>query len=217
MRCPMREAAARDSQLPKQGCGRFFGAFLVVIFMVAGCAWATLVPRMTLEEMVDESQFVIQGSVLRSWAGWDDSRQFIWTHYEIRIADTWKGNRLAKIVVSEPGGTVGETEMHIAGAPRFSVGEEVVLFLSRTPIGYLRTCGWGQGRFTVLRSQGLSQPVVRSTLQGVELVEPTAQQKARPRRSGTSLGLLDGLPLDEFRKRVRQVIETRVGQAESRK
>ena len=34
----------------------------------------------------------------------------------------------------------------IPGVPLYATGEEVVLFLHRTPIGYLRTNGYEQGR-----------------------------------------------------------------------
>jgi len=39
--------------------------------------------------------------------------------------------------------------MAVPGAPTYLIGEKVVVFAVRTPVGYLRTCGWGQGRYAV--------------------------------------------------------------------
>ncbi len=184
-------------------------AALLLAGLLAPAAQATLVPRMTLEEIVDASQSVVHGTVLRTWAEWDSGRKFIWTHYEIRVADALRGGPSATIVVSEPGGTVGETAMQIVGTPHYDVGEEVVLFAVRTPIGYLRTCGWGQGKFKVSRPEGSSQALVRSAAAGVELVERPAGDKPSQPRVGTALTGINGLPLEEFKTRVRQMIESR--------
>ena len=45
---------------------------------------ATVVPRMSLGEIADSSERVIHGVVTRKWSAWDDSRRYIWTHYEIQ-------------------------------------------------------------------------------------------------------------------------------------
>ena len=56
--------------------------------------------------------------------------------------------------------------MEIVGAPRYELGEEVVVFATPTPAG-LRTCGWGQGRFVVEGEPG--QRRVRNDLGNVQL------------------------------------------------
>ena len=181
---------------------------LFALVLVGAVAQATLVTRVTLEQMVDDSELIVQATVLRSWAAWDQSRQFIWTHYELQVAYTLKGQPGGQFVVSEPGGHVGDDHMLIVGAPQFKVGGEVVLFAYRTPIGYLRTCGWGQGKFTVLDTAGSSEKIVRSDLRGIELVD-LAKRQGEPRRAQTALGELDGLELNQFKARVREVVRAR--------
>jgi hypothetical protein len=39
--------------------------------------------------------------------------------------------------------------MSIPGVVHYSRGDEMVLFLRRTPLGYLRTNGYDQGRYRV--------------------------------------------------------------------
>ena len=177
--------------------------------MAGSLLHATLVPRMSIEQMIDDSELIVQGTVLRSWSDWDRARQFIWTHYELQVSDTMKGLPNVKLVVSEPGGIIGETAMQIAGAPRYQVGDEVVLFLNRTPIGYLRSCGWGQGKFGVIGRDGGTGPVVRSAARGVSFVEAAVEQPAGIKKVHTPITSFSGLALAEFKTRLRTLIRAR--------
>jgi len=170
---------------------------------------ATLVPRMSLEQMAAAADTVIHGTVVGSWSAWDSTHEFIWTHYEIRLTESMLGDTLDKAVISEPGGVVGNDSMDIVGAPRYRIAEEVVLFTTRTPIGYLRTSGWGQGRFEVVADPRTGSTTVRSHLAGIELVEPAGAANALSQRPGTSPKALDGLPLDQFKNRLRTLIANR--------
>ncbi len=160
---------------------------------LAGAAFATMVPRFTLEQMVERSERIVHGRCLRSWSAWDSSHQFIWTHYEIQVAEPLKGAPAATIFVSEPGGQADGLEMAIAGVPRYQPGEEVVAFLYRTPIGYWRAYGLGQGKYLVRDGR------VRADLHGASLVE--ADRSALD--GGADLRRLDGIALQEFKSRVR--------------
>lgn len=183
----------------------------LILFLGGSLLHATLVPRMSVEQMIDDSELIVHGTVLRSWSGWDRARQFIWTHYELQVSDMIKGLPSARLVVSEPGGIVGETAMQIAGAPRYEVGEEVVLFLNRTPIGYLRSCGWGQGKFGV-SSLGGAGPVVRAAAAGVSFVEAQGGQPAELEKARTPINSFSGLTLPEFKTRLRMLIRARVAE-----
>ena len=68
--------------------------------------------------------------------------------------------------------------MQIVGTPVYEVGEEVVLFAAPTPIGYRRTCGWGQGRFEVVEQRGVktvSQGALKADIIGAAK-QPTPQR-----------------------------------------
>ena len=190
----------------------FLFSIVLGLSMTGSLLHATLVPRMSIEQMIDDSELIVQGTVLRSWSDWDRARQFIWTHYELQVSDTMKGLPSVKLVVSEPGGIIGETAIQIAGAPRYQVGDEVVLFLNRTPIGYLRSCGWGQGKFGVRENAGAGRKVVRSAVAGVTLVEPLGRQASPRQTSQTALGSFNGLALGEFKTRLRSLIRARAAE-----
>ncbi len=188
----------------RQSFRGFLCVLCLAILTVSG--WATLVPQQSLEEMASEAQFVIHGKVVRKWSAWDAGGQMIWTHYQIQLEETLKGNPGNSPVVSEPGGVVGDQGMSIAGTPEYTVGDEVVLLVWRTPIGYLRTSGWGQGKFTVAATAAGSVKIVHAPLQlrGIELVSP--QKAGAPRQAGTLPSGLDGLPLEQFKGRLRTIL-----------
>jgi hypothetical protein len=148
---------------------------------------------MSLEDLVDRSEFVLHARCLRSWSAWDEPKRVIWTHTELLLTEGLKGSVGARIVISEPGGVVGEVGMTVEGAPRYRSGEEVVVFLYRTPQGLLRTRGLSQGKFTVTGEER-----VRANASRMELASPSGGG-----RSGTSLELVDGMRLPEFRNLVR--------------
>ena len=195
-------------------CSRLRGpaGLVVLIVLSVGVASATLIQRMSLEELVDEAQSVVHGSVAKKWSAWDDKQQVIWTHYEITVADSLKGAREGKIVVSEPGGTVGDAAMQVAGAPVYEVGEEVVLFTAPTPIGYARTCGWTQGKFHVEKSAGGVRKVRSSGLQGAEIAQSSSKQPAAV-QAQTDLRSVNGMQLEEFKTRLRKLIQARTPSA----
>lgn len=207
---PMSNATQRPPHRPSPN--RLHVALNLVLaagFAMAFPAGATLVPRMSLEQMAAAADTVIHGTVVRTWSAWDSTHEFIWTHYEIRLTESMLGDTLDKAVISEPGGVVGNDSMDIVGTPRYRIAEEVVLFTTRTPIGYLRTSGWGQGRFDVVADPRTGSKVVRSRLAGVELVAPAGAANALNQTPGTSPKALDGLPLDQFKSRLRTLIANR--------
>ena len=146
-------------------------------------AQAAIVPSLSVQELVDQSEIIVHGRVLRSWTAWDSARKYIWTHHEIEIIDPIRGAGLAPIVVSEPGGALDGIEMRFSGALPYSPGEETVVFLYRTPIGYLRARGFGQGKYTV-----------------------TAGSRVRTNLRGASPSTWENLPLAEFKARVREAL-----------
>ncbi len=155
---------------------------------------------MSFERVVRSSPRAVRGVVVRSRSAWDADRNAIWTHYDIRVSETLRGPTGAIFTISEPGGRVDDLEMRVPGAPRFSVGEEAVIFAYPTPLGYWRVRGWGQGRFRVERGDGAA--VVRLPARPTG---PTRPDEARKNRAAT-LAPRDREQLDSFLERARTLI-----------
>jgi hypothetical protein len=163
---------------------------------------ATVVARLDLPELTRSSGLIIHGHVLRHWSEWDAAHRFIWTHYVVEVVESIKGTPAATVTVSEPGGSVGRDMLRVAGAPQYADREEVVVFLRRTALGYWRSTGWGQGRYTVTRAADGSRRI-RSNLAGISLAAPPSRGNRPALEVQSPLLRLNGMPLDEFKRLVR--------------
>src|SRR5690242_7831380 len=123
----------------------------ILLLFAAAAAQAALVPAMGLDDLIANSQAIVHGRVMRSWSAWDGAHKFIWTHHMIAVIDPLRGVAPGYVVASEPGGEVGGVGMRITGAVEYAAGEEAILFLYRTPVGYWRVTGHGQGKYSVTR------------------------------------------------------------------
>jgi hypothetical protein len=154
--------------------------------------FGTSIVRVSLEDAVNQAEWIVSGDVVRTWCEWDSSHRFIWTHSELAVREKWKGNPGPTVTVSEPGGDLDGRRMAIVGMVGYTPGEHVVAFLYRTPIGLIRTVGVTQGKLLV-DSQGLVHP----SSAGAELVTPQGV-----RATGTAIGELEGNRFSAVRTRV---------------
>jgi hypothetical protein len=125
------------------------GAALLSGLLFALTASATTVPQITFEQLTDQSELVVSGQITRTWAAWDSSHHFIWTHYELAVGTAYKGVAQSTVEFAEPGGVAGGLRQTIADSVQYGAGEKVFIFLERMPNGYLRTTGWSQGKYNV--------------------------------------------------------------------
>jgi len=179
---------------------------VIWLSLVCGPGHATIAERLTLEDMVERSERIVQGRCIRTWSAWDAERQFIWTHSEIEVLDSLKGAKTTTLLVSEPGGVVDGVGMTVEGAPRYERGEELVLFAYRVPNGFWRARGFGQGKFTIVADPRSGERRVNSEAHHtVALVEAARIEGRR----GTDLRQLNGMPLEQFKARVRGLASAR--------
>lgn len=64
--------------------------WLLLLTWICGAVRASTLPRLTLAEMADGAEYIVEATVLRSWTAWDPPHQFIWTHYELSVSDWLK-------------------------------------------------------------------------------------------------------------------------------
>jgi hypothetical protein len=118
--------------------------------------------------------------------------------YELSVSSVHKGAARTAVTVSEPGGVVGGRGMTIAGSVEYSPGDQVAVFLQRMPNGYLRTAGWGQGKYLVDKAGHLHAD---GSLRGIEMVDTDRRDKSSV-VAGTSRRALEGINIEELRARV---------------
>lgn len=120
---------------------------LSVVALLPGTA-GTL-PRLSLSQLLEVSSAVVHGRVVRHWSAWDANHDLIWTHYELRPSEVLHGRTAPVFTISEPGGVVGDIGLKVSNSVAFTDGEEVVVFLRTTPVGFLRVSGGLQGKLRV--------------------------------------------------------------------
>lgn len=170
------------------------------IFLFPYFLFASSLPRLTVEDLVGQSDTIAKGKVIRSWAAMDPENRFIWTHYEIQVSSALKGHPGATMEIAEPGGTLDGVTLLIPGGTRYQIGEEVGVFLYKTPIGYLRTTNYGEGKFT-MSPDGRMHTNGEINLSGATFAQPKSQPAP-----GRGVDGLEGLKWNEFESRIGRLV-----------
>jgi hypothetical protein len=124
----------------------------VALLALALAASAAVAPTLTLEQLAAKSEIIAHARVGRSWSSWDPAHKYIWTHHELLVLDPIRG-AAGPVVVSEPGGFLNGVGMRVSGTVEYTTGEEAILFLYRTPIGFYRAAGQEQGKLAITRDR----------------------------------------------------------------
>ena len=117
-------------------------------------AAAAMIP-FTIDEMVAESESVVQGRVVSMNSHWLDGQgSIIVTDVAFAVDEVWMGNQSPgdQLTLQVAGGEVGEIGMRQEHAPQFRIDEEAVVFLWTRPDGRLDVFNAEQGKYTVLGS-----------------------------------------------------------------
>jgi len=165
---------------------------LAMMLLLVYRATATLIPRLSFEQLTDSSELIVSGRIAGTWTAWDTEHKYIWTHYSLSVASSLKGSAAPVVEFAEPGGVAGSRVMTIAGTVNYRVGDNIVVFLSRMPNGYLRTAGWSQGKYLVDAGGRLHG----QALPGAEIFS------AGHPGAGSSPQTLEGMGVDELRRLV---------------
>lgn len=177
------------------------------LLMGAGRAHATSVERFDLKEMTQRAEVIVHGRVTSTECRVDD-RGAIVTDVKLEVTELFKtkdGEDKAQVktfTFTVYGGIVGNRGSAISGAPVFTPGEELLLFLSKQNDAGLRTAiGLAQGKYTI-RLEGGRKLAYRN-LEGLRLVDPgtgEVQESTQPEQ---------GVAWDELRERVKSALEAR--------
>lgn len=120
---------------------------LAFVLLVGATARATVLQDWSLEERIARSDNVVSGTVKAQQARWDGDQ--IVTDTIIAVRRTIFGPERREIMLTQLGGTIGETTLDIAGSAQFDVGDEVLLIVKRDQRGFERLVGMSLGAFIV--------------------------------------------------------------------
>ena len=144
------------------------GALAAALFVatLADRAHATVMVELSLDELIADATVIVQGVVERTGVqvSVGDRGVLPSTTTRVRVRRWLKGPApRERVTIREAGGAWPGGGMHVAGTPRYRVGEELVVFLEPAPDrpGALRTVGMAQGKLVVLYGVGDTPSMVR--------------------------------------------------------
>ena len=123
----------------------------IVALLMTPLVGATVLVALEMEDLAAMSPVVLVGEVNAVDSGWNPQKTRIHTRVLITPVEVLKGPAdLGTVKVKFLGGQVGDTVAHLPGAPRFEVGEKVLVFLEprKDRDGYLPV-GFYQGKYKV--------------------------------------------------------------------
>lgn len=114
---------------------------------------ATTVRPPDFQQLCREPDFIVRAVVrtvvpeIRT----SGSRRVIYTRVELEVREVIAGNPPVPLVLEMLGGRVGSEELRIEGAPRFSVGDEDILFIKDNGTSVTPLLAMMHGRYPVLK------------------------------------------------------------------
>jgi hypothetical protein len=140
------------------------------------------------QTLVSEAHTIVLGRIASLDPEWTEGRRGIETLLSIDVERTLKGSAADSIVVRVPGGQMGPYLSVMPGAPRFTEGEEVVLFLAGVPPEVPHILALSQGVFRVVRDLDTGARIVVPELLRASADGPVQVIRGDLTRKPTPLG-----------------------------
>src|SRR6185436_2444705 len=142
---------------------RLAAACAAFVFMTVAVR-ATVVLPIEFRELVTSSAVIVHGRVTDARSAFVDDRRAVDTFITVAVYEYFKGNLGAHVTFRVPGGQIGRYKTVFVGAPEFTEGDEVVVFL-KTPVGGVPfVTGLSQGAFRVLPDSRTGRRVVTTPI-----------------------------------------------------
>jgi hypothetical protein len=171
---------------------------VALLLGLAGPSSATTLLAFEVPELAKLADVVVRGHVSGLAARWSGDRARIFTEAQVEVSEVLKGTMVAKVAVVQPGGVIGDVGQMVHASARFTVGEEVVLFLERRG-GRYTVAGMVQGKYRVERSADGKTAWAQAALDEAAFLDPATRQPVSRRSAPVPLGML----LDQIRGALR--------------
>ena len=122
----------------------FPGALALLCLFVMACGAATL-EKLTTDEMAQKATLIVRGRV--SNCSGQVRGPVIYTACTVSVSERWKGQAGPAVQVWIPGGAAQGLVQTFTGTPKFTNGDEYVLFLWAGRSGLNQVIGLSQGVF----------------------------------------------------------------------
>ncbi|MCO4769779.1 MAG: hypothetical protein KDA24_07080 [Deltaproteobacteria bacterium] len=168
---------------------RLSPALLLFALLVAAPASATTMVELSQDELTYIADLVVEAEVEVVEAEREAGQNWIKSIATLKITRVLKGEAIEgdRALVREWGGRIDADETILEGAPVYTAGERVLVFLEREnrPDAMWRTLGMTQGKFTLIEEVDTGRDVIlkRVARSGLEFVEASVPLPAARRYS----------------------------------
>jgi hypothetical protein len=131
-------------------CMRSLAAWCAVAMLLTARAGATTLVPADVGELARDAGAIVRGRVTGTAVQWTADRRSIETVITLETEASLKGSLGAIVQFIVPGGSLGRYRRVFVGAPEFSVGQHVVVFLGWRAPAFPYLLGLGQGVFRVV-------------------------------------------------------------------
>lgn len=151
-------------------------------------AHSTTLAQMNLRELALHAVYVARVRCRNTTTSADSN--LVWTLTTFEVTEAWKGEPPPRFTIRLPGGEAAGRRVAVEGAPRFAIGEEVVLFLEPARGSYMNIVSWAQGTFRVRRNPHTGTEEAMQDTAGLSLQEPQAGKFSEGSRRSFTLAQL---------------------------
>ncbi|HWA26465.1 MAG TPA: hypothetical protein VG734_12465 [Lacunisphaera sp.] len=138
---------------------------LLALSVILPVAHATTVIAPDFDSMVGRSDYIVRAvvkSVTPEWRNNPDKpgQRYIATMVELDVKEVIKGTPPSPLVLDLVGGRIDDRELTIEGAPKFTVGQESVLFVRGNGRQIVPLVGMMHGKYNVRRNKATGRDEV---------------------------------------------------------
>lgn len=132
--------------------------------------------KLHLEQLTEEADTIVQGSVTRLESAWNDQRTEIYTTITMLVEEVIKGAPSSEVTFRVAGGTIGNLSMFTSDDPLFEEGEQAIVFLD-TKGDVARIVGLHQGKYGVREGRVVKNEKLLPTAIFIETIHAAKQEK----------------------------------------
>jgi len=185
---------------------------LILIGVAFVSANATTVIPPTFEQLVQQAEFIFQGTVtdVRSvWEG-EGAQRHIETYFTFQVGDAIKGSVVGTYTIKLLGGTVGDDTLVITDAPKFQVGDHDILFVEHNGQQFVPLVGIMYGRFRVQHDDQTGSDIVLNN-EGEPLRDPT--QLGSDEKAATAADAGAAISSEQFKSAIKNQLNAVASQS----
>lgn len=142
--------------------------FFIICFLclLSTSAKATTAVMLTDDELAISSRVIVVGEVRSVTRAWDDTHNLAWTYVEVYCERLLKGELQNRtIVLKQLGADFADSGFHVFGQPKFTNGQQMLLYLNSSGDGSLHVAHNFMGKFNIETDPSSGQALISRSLQ----------------------------------------------------